>query len=178
MITADGPALDLRGDGVASDGIVSVRTFDLSRGATLEASFRLPLTRTDRQYVQICLASGPPPSDPGALRAWWAREQVCFHTAVGEFTQFDSASFAFLAVGVIPPLLRSRLLPADDWRRVSIVLAPDGNARLLLNQQEVARLAWPVHNGPQVRWYVQIDGAADDTQLLMRDLVLWEGTRY
>jgi hypothetical protein len=173
-----GPALDMRGDGVGSDGIMSRRTFDLSRGATLEVSFRLPVTRTDRQSVQICLASGPPPSEPGALRAAWAREHVCLQTPTGEFTQFDPASLLFITTSTVPPPSSSPLLPADDWRRVSIVLASDGNARLLLNQQEVARLPWPVYNTAGVRWFVQIDGAAVDTQLLIRDLVLWEGMRY
>jgi DNA-binding SARP family transcriptional activator len=175
---AQGPALDMRGDGVASDGIVSRRTFDLSRGATLEISFRLPLTRRDRQQVNVCLVSGPPPSEAATLRAQWAREQVCFLTPTGEFTRFDPASFGFAAVGTSPPPATSRFLPADDWRRLSIVLAPDGNARLLLNQQEVARLPWPAQNGSDVRWFVQIQGAAVDTQLLIRDLVLWEGMRY
>ncbi|HSW28110.1 MAG TPA: helix-turn-helix domain-containing protein [Longimicrobiales bacterium] len=176
--TDDGSALALRGDGVGTDGIVSRREFDLSRGGTLELSFRLPLTRTDRQALHVCLTSGLAPNEPGALRAMGARENVCVRHPTGEFAQMNPEGFVFFSVGITPPFQASRILPAERWRRVSIVLAPDGNARLLLNQQEVARIPWPVHNSRDVRWYVQLIGAAADTELLVRDLVLWEGMRY
>lgn len=61
---------------------------------------------------------------------------------------------------------------------MATVLAPDGQARLLLNGEEAAVLPVPLTMAEDTRWFVQLYGRAADTQFLIRDLVLWEGTRY
>jgi DNA-binding SARP family transcriptional activator len=175
--TADGPALDLNGDGVGVDGIFSRRRFDLARGATLEFTFRLPLTRQDRQALTACLAAGPTPAEAGAGSSYWSATALCFGYPAGESPRFDPSAIV-LAGGAAPPPVRVPGLPTDGWVRAALVLAPDGNGRLLLNQREVARLPFPIHKAADQRWYVLLHGRAADTQLFIRDLVLWEGTRY
>jgi hypothetical protein len=170
--------LELLGDGVGRDGIVSLAGFDLSRGATLELSYRLPLTRDDRQGIGICLTSGATPLTPGYERASRGSEGVCFEHPAAEQSHFDPTTYLFRTQGDWSPVLRSSQLPSSGWQRVAIILAADGTARLLINQNEVARLQWPVYNGPEVQWHVEIGGRAADTRLFIRDLVLWEGVRY
>lgn len=176
--TADGPALDLNGDGVGSDGIFSRSRFDLARGATLEFTFRLPLTRQDRQALTVCLATGPTPAEAGGGSSYWTSAAFCFGYPAAESPRFDPSSIILVGAGTAPPPVRVPDLPTDEWVRAAMILAPDGNGRLLLNQREVARLPFPVHKAADQRWYVLLNGRAADTQLLIRDLVLWEGMRY
>ena len=182
MQLADGPALDLRGDGVGTDGIISRRRFDLSAGATLELSYRLPLRRRrDRQSVRVCLTQVHNQDSQIGLRQALDRDldRVCFSHPVGELDLFDSTSFSFDTWQVESGRQsRPDLFPSDGWRHLVIVLAPDGNARLLIDNQEVDRLPAPVRMDPSLRWAVLIQGRAADTQLLVRDLLLWQGMRY
>lgn len=175
--TGSGFALDMNGDGVGTDGMMSRSSYDLSHGATLELSYRLPLTRRDRQNVSVCLTPSWTAED---LRLRISTVSgICFSQPAGELSSFDSTAYVFSS-GTLPigAVSRPDLFPSDDWKHVAIVLAPDGNARLLIDRKEVARLPLPVRMGNGTRWVVQINGRAADTRLLIRDLVLWEGMRY
>lgn len=183
LSTADGPVLDMRGDGVGFDGLVTTGDFDLSRGATLELEYRLALTRHDRQSIMICLETYDANFDDRRVREnryliAHQAQSVCFAYPFAELTKFDSTEFAFRAGSAAAPRSRPDLFPTTDWRHVTILLAPDGNATLLLDRQEAAHLSYPLYNGPGLRWRVNIIGRAADTQLLVRNLVLWEGMRY
>lgn len=177
------PALDLRGDAIGEDGVRTVASFDLSRGGTLELAFRMPLTRRDRQQISVCLYAGPGGTDGGAMVAGasarsTATEFVCFGYPAGELTAHDSTAFHFSSKVPTGRHRRPETFPTNGWTHVAIVLAPDGQARLLLNGEEAARLPVPAAMEPGARWYVDLMGRAADTQLLVRDLVLWEGMRY
>lgn len=178
----DGPALDLRGDGVGSDGMISRAGFDLGKGATLELEFRLPLTRRDRQSIQVGLAAirqsdgGRADNLTEGLR--YATDAVGFEHPVGELAVFDSTTFGF--GGPVAPgrISRPDLFPSREWRHLAIVLAPDGRARLFVDRQQVAELPLPVTMRLSDRWHVYFVGRAADTHLMIRNLVLWEGMRY
>lgn len=180
VMTDAGPAVDLNGDGVGADGILSRKSFDLTRGATLELDYRLPLTRQDRQAFGAGLvAFGKEPGEPLDRFIDSQQEQtVLFLAPPGEFASFDPASFLFSSGGIAAQQRAPDALPANTWVHLAIVLTPDGKGRLLLNHKEVAHLQYPVHLAPDVRWRVQLTSRAADTKLLVRNLVLWEGARY
>jgi hypothetical protein len=173
------PVLWLQADGVGLDGFRSRRSFDLSRGATFEAEYRLPLTRRDRQAFAICLSA-----QKDTLAGWTGHEasdvseRVCASQPSGETARFDPASFVLSGRVFAAPLLRPDLLPADDWTHLALVVAPDGHARLLINREEVAQLPYLLRLDPRARWHAKVYGRSVDTQLLVRNLVLWDGMRY
>lgn len=131
----------------------------------------MTLTRKDRQSMGICLyATIPESSEPVWVTSLNGLERLCFTQPIGELSAFDPTSWTF--VGIVPTsrVLQPDLFPTQEWVHVAIVMAPDGEARLLLEGHEVA--------DPDFRWVINIHGRAADTQLFVRDLVLWEGMRY
>jgi DNA-binding SARP family transcriptional activator len=177
----DGPALDMRGDGVGADGIRSRTGFDLTKGATLELEFRLPLTRRDRQSIGVCLeeTSGEEEAGTAATHApIRPTDRVCFEHPRGELAAFDSTTYSFFGLVPAGRISRPDLFPSNDWRHLAIVLAPDGRATLFIDRKHIADLPLPLSMHPGDRWHVLIVDRAADTRAMIRNLLLWQGMRY
>jgi hypothetical protein len=171
--------LEASGGGVAVHGLLSRRGFDLSRGGTLELTYRLPLTRTDRQSIQLCLLAGDGSRPPVQADGGWVdMGRVCFFHPSGQLSLFDSLSYTLHGQAHMTGYRDPAVLPSDAWHNITLVLAPDGAVRLLIDREEVGSVPAVTANGPALRWHVMIHTRAVDTQLLLRDLVLWEGIRY
>ncbi len=173
------PVLEITSNGVGTDGLRSRKWFGLKRGATLEVEYRLPPTRRDRQSFTLCLSAVV-----DTLGAWLGAgppafsEMLCFGQPIGELARFDSASFTLSGRFPSAPVSRPDLFPARDWKHITLVVAPDGEARLLVDREEIARTPYPLRFDPAFRWCVTVWGRSVDTNLQIRNLVLWDGMRY
>jgi hypothetical protein len=93
-------------------------------------------------------------------------------------SSFDPATFSLQGRIPVGGIRRPDILPTEGWMHVAMVVAPDGQVRLLLNGEEATQGPVPLAMHPDFRWRVELLGRAADTRLLVRDLVLWEGMRY
>jgi hypothetical protein len=172
------PALYLTGDGQYEDGLVLRRPITLPQGATLEATFRLPLTRVDRQQFALCLSDAD--VLPGRLGRdpwdWETRAEVCFTYPAGFLQDFDSTVAAIRMSRVTRHLRMPRAL-ADGWRHVSVQIGPDGQVRIFVDRRHVLDMDVILHDVPARAWRVRILGSSVDTRLLVRDVSLWHGQR-
>lgn len=171
------PALSLRGDGRWEDGLISRETFALTRGATLEAEFRIRLTRRDRQRVRICLweADPPPDGDAAEVQNWRVYQEACVRYPSGELHSFQPD-----AIWVSPqyrPALPD-VFPTDDWVHVAIQLRTDGEVSYFVNRRHVLTSEILRENDAGTSWRVVVLGASVDTEAYVRNLTLWEGERY
>ncbi len=174
-------ALELRGDGMYDDYMLSEKGFDLSQGGTLEAEFQLPLNRTDRQRFEMCLVRL---SSPDSLpRAPWLSPQsgsFCFRYPAGELTTFrpdlaivNSGRRQLTQSVKLPPSFHS-----DGWSQVALQVRPDGKTEVYLDHELVIEPWERLHMDPSYRWHIVLRGAAVDTKLFVRGLTLWRGTRW
>lgn len=172
--------LHLRGDGSVSDGIISRESFRSPTGFTLEWEMKLPLSRTDRQSIGVCLARVDPPT-AGDVRNWslWApHSQSCFDYPKGYLARFrpDVGSLSTL----YSPHLFSTApsLPSDEWVHAALQIRPDGTPAIFLNRRLViegdARLTGINEPG----WRILMTGHSVETRLLVRNVVLWPSARY
>jgi hypothetical protein len=173
------PVLRLTGDGVWVDGVISKRSFELPRGGTVEMEFRLPLTRPDRQRVQLCLIQGEPPAGPARHDPveWDFEVQVCMVRPAGELRTLRPSGVGFKAA-IWHELDFPDLFPTDDWVHFGLQLRPDGEVTFIVDRRPVWVDPILMDNAPGSRWRIMVIGASVDTEAFVRDLVLWEGPRY
>ncbi len=174
------PALYLNGDGRYTDGLRSRAAFDLSSGATLEATFRLDgFARPDRDRVRLCLTDG----DPGELATnhanWVIRQEACLQwPALLGPTDVDTMavtlSLAQVTLGAIPI---DTLLQTGRWNRITLQMRADGRIWAAVNDSVIAAHPVPVRNDADVRWHISVVGHSVDTRLLLRDVTLWREER-
>lgn len=180
-VVVDGrPALFLAGDGNSTDGLISRDTFALPRGATLEAEFRLPLSRSDGQQFVIGLGTGylDDRGDPSRSDDWvWTAEAEAGYP-LGDLQRADSTSLVLTVDGAdavfsVPPHFTS-----SEWTHIALQVGPDGDVSLYVNREYVGSglVRLPMRAGEA--WRVILHGASVDTRLLLRNLVLWDGARY
>ena len=177
----DGPALSLEGDGVYKDGAVSRETFDLGSGATLELNFRLRLTTDRQQRIGVGLFDGEPlpGSEPNFPAGWSRRVFMGFDYPAAEEMRFDPAEVnATFGIDEHNSIFLPDVLPTEDWVHAAFQVRPDGYLQLFVNHQLVATSALRVDLQPDQRFRISLTGAAVGTELLVRNLSLWEGVRY
>ncbi len=171
-------AVDLNGDNLWVDGIVSRRDFDLTLGGTLDVDVKLPLTLDHGQKIELCLVERELPARGPIAAGGYDGQAICFEHPFGGFQEFDSTSYRF--DGPLPTrgTRYSPRLPLSDWRTVSIQLRPDGLASLFLDGEFEGSVDVPARNHGDVRWRVQLLSRALETRVLVRNLVLWGVERY
>lgn len=176
------PVLSMPGDASRVDGLITRDAFAVDAGATLEMDFHLRLTRVDRQSVRLCLFDAEPPdaegSDERDLGAWSVERRFCFQWPAYELERHDPNE-AFFGPGppVMGPVSLAEVLRPDDWNRVSIQIRPDGRISLFLNREYVVDFVQRLDLGPDP-WRIAILGRAVETDLYVRNLVLWNELRY
>ncbi len=175
----DRPALDMRGDGRSADGIVSMRDFALGQGATLEANFRLPLYRVDRESIAVCLLQAEPGSQPEIFGTWERTEQWCAGWPARELADFDPDLVMLHEFGTdLGPVDAGAFLNQDDWNRFALQMRPDGRVSLFVNDRFLVSHPVRADNSADTRWRVLIVDRAADTRLFLRDVTLWNEARY
>jgi DNA-binding SARP family transcriptional activator len=176
------PVLELLGDGVWLDGIFSEPIVSLEGGATIELEFRLPLSRTDRQSISVCLSSADPPDDPASATGMprtLVDTQVCIKYPADELSRFDPAEVVLWLDGLT---LGSQSfpddLPAPDWTHLGLQIGADGRLGLVLNQRLAHTYPADLRVDPRRPLRVIVTGRAVETELLIRNLIVWRGLRY
>ncbi|MCA9739481.1 MAG: AAA family ATPase [Gemmatimonadetes bacterium] len=166
----DGPALAMLGDGRCTDGMRSRSSFRSARGLTLEARVRLPLTRRDRQRWELCLLPDYAPAPTDA--------QVCLTYPTDELSKFDDLHATVRHQSGQPRFVPAPELADGDWHHVALQVRADGEISAVVDRRvrRTARYRFPV--GSEHDWRVLIAGHSVDTELHVRDLVLWQGIRY
>jgi len=177
----DGPALSLEGDGIFKDGVVSRQAFDVTGGATLEFAFRLNPTVDHHQRLIVSLVSADPiPGEEAAYPAGWSR-RVTFGLSypASEELRFDPTEIHIGSTSGEPQsVFVPGLLPTDAWVNVALQLRPDGILQLYLEHALEGESRLRVVANPDDRFRIEITGAAVGTEVLVRDVRLWEGVRY
>jgi DNA-binding SARP family transcriptional activator len=196
----------LAGDALHLDGILSREARAFPRGATVEVEFRLPLTRRDKQWFLLCLFDGDVAQgrEAGAGRDWASgrdggaardvtaggdrvdltgaeiRDRPCLRYPRGELARFDPGALELRATSQFPgtKLDASHRLPSSDWVHVALGLRADGHLSAYLNRELVGSAPVRVQNGPDTRWRVLLLGSSWETEVLVRNLTVWEGLRY
>jgi DNA-binding SARP family transcriptional activator len=182
IVEADGaPALSLNGDGQYRDFFYTRTPMQLSQGATLHLDVRIPLTdRTNHQLLQVCLAETAPPGDPRNQRLLPTGNRFCFRYPSDELVKFREDLATVVAGRIDPPSEFSTepFLPGDDWVRLTMVVRADGAASVLLDGEVVYSAEHPIELDPELPWRVALRGVSVDTEVLVRNVVLWRGERY
>lgn len=172
-----GPYLSLTGDGMYRDGILSRESFDLARGATLSADFRLwPLSRSSGQTFSMCLVDAQLPAAPD--EAWGFTTGTCFRYPAEELDYFDPdrAAQGFPWLGVSPTLSVKGVLPTVDWVNVRLEIGADGSVRLYLNGDLASAPDFRVAKlGDGTLFRVTINARAVETDVWVRNIMLREG---
>ena len=166
--------ISLEGDGRYGDRILSRESFSLEQGATLELEFRLPFTdRRDRQSLSVCVMREPGSAEQGR------RQGACMKYPWGELAHFDPRTvgvhYRHLGVAWTFPVPTD---PSADWTHVALQVRPDGRVSLYWNRELVDRPELPLRIPAGSRWIVELAGASVETELLVRNLTLWRGTRF
>jgi hypothetical protein len=170
-------ALFLKGDGRYMDFIWSRRGFSLQHGTTLEAEFRLPITRKDRQRVGVCLEEVPrgeirEPYEPNGAR-------VCFRYPVSENAKRRD-DLGIVTVGQSLwgyEVDVSTHLPSEEWVHLAMSVRPDGRVTIFLGREVVFLSEQRLAIRPDRVWRIQLSGSSVDTELLVRNLTIWRGER-
>jgi DNA-binding SARP family transcriptional activator len=181
-IRVDGePVLDLRGDGMYRDGILARRPINLARGATLELGFRISrLDRVDRQRIGVCLedVSLPSGADPRNPTYWTHRGGACVWYPARELLDFSRSEIG-ISIG---PAARyvdlAGTLPAPGWTHLALQVRADGLVSVFVNRRFVAHAPLRLDMDPSAEWRVALFDAALDTQVQVRNLVVWPEPRY
>jgi hypothetical protein len=174
----DGPALRLRGDGQYKDGMISRRQFDLGGGATLEFDFRLRLTMDHHQKLYASLISADPiPGNESTYPNGWRRyASLGLEYPARDGNRFDPTEMFFVTSAGEPDLVPlPDVLPTDDWVTVAVHRRPDGFVELRVSgeRRSTSRFRLPLEPGRRFR--ILLLGAAEDTELYVRDVRLWRG---
>lgn len=171
------PTLHMNGDGMWTDGLLSLESFRLPRGGRLGVEFRMPLTREDRQKITLCFvperAVSSHPEQPA--RATYLGQSACLNYPSGEVVDFSDRSPEIQLpqwTWRVPP---ADPLPTDDWIHLSLVMQPDGSLWAEVNgvptEESPLRFPEPM---PDI-WRVAVFGKDVDTRLEVMSLALWDG---
>lgn len=178
VILDDGePALRIPGDGQHRDGIRTRQGFALDHGLTVELSVHLPLTRRDRQSVDIGLHAAGSLSAPGAApgTGWGAGLTVMYPGR--ELERFDPRTLSVTVGSFGFPLPLPVEAEPGEWMRFALEIRPDGEVSLRVNGSVAGSVPLHLEVAPGEEWHLQVSGASVDTELLVRDLVVWRGVR-
>jgi len=172
------PVLILRGDGLHRDGLLLREPLVLDQGTTVELEFRMPLTGRPGQRFQLCLQDVPLP-DRGVQRVDHLGLPIIQGTCLvypdgrlGAQAVSFADGFAFQRVD-LPPHLSS-----DDWIHLGLQVRGDGQVMMVLDREVVAEGVVRLSSAPGSQWRIAFYGEALGTELLVRQLRVWQGERY
>jgi hypothetical protein len=172
--------LSLRGDGRYRDYIQTTEVFSLQYGVTLELEFRLPLNRTDRERIILCLKG----DTPGAI----LQKRLTAYYERGFCVLYPSAELSKRREDLLQVSGGDRSstfevsadpdLPSRDWVHLALQIRPDGTFTVFVNRRLVSQSQHPLKEYKDYLWKIELGGASVDTELLVRNLTLWRGERF
>jgi hypothetical protein len=169
--------LSLEGDGRYRDWLMSKETFSLDAGARVEVVFRLPLTQTDRQRIDFCVqpegVPGPGSADPFSSSS--THLAYCLRYPAQEQVKFDARELEayYTRSGFTERVRLSTEFDTSEWTQFALEIQPDGQVALYMNQQLVRALEEPLVIVPGSRWRIQLAGASENTELLVRSITVY-----
>ena len=176
------PVLSLTGDGRYQDGVVAREFFELRAGGTVEMDFRLPVTRTDRQRIQLCVepAGGPPPDLNAELKGSPAPGALCMTYPAGENVKFDDrgGGLTFLSIGHTELFRLPESMDPSDWTRLALQIRPDGQVSLFVDRKQAYVATARLGGLADGLWRVRIAGKSVDTEAYVREVMVWRGMQY
>jgi hypothetical protein len=177
---AGGPALELRGEGEQEEGVILGTPLALPRGGTVELEFLTEFTRQDRQHIRLVLGTAEPvpDGDPGHWTGWrWDRHLTVTYPEAGPGGRFNPNRIAVEGTG-----WRFLDIPEEvqqgEWTHLAIQVRPDGEVSFYMNHRYLGTAPGRLPVEPDGEWRVALLGAALDTRLFVRNLVVWGEPRY
>jgi hypothetical protein len=177
VILEDGaPALRIPGDGHDRDGLQTRAGFSLHQGLTVELSVRLPLSRRDRQAMALVLFNRREAQDTTMIGGDWDQAVMVAHPGQ-ELERFDPRILGvnvnrFSFMFPLPPEANP-----GDWMRFALEVQPDGQVTVRVNGTTAGSVPLHLDIQPGDEWRLAITGASVDTELVVRDLLVWRGVR-
>ncbi len=175
-----GPMLALRGDGRYWDGIMTRKPLVIGRGVTVEVEFRMDLTRRSQQRITIGLTDAPDAGRlPVELHRPPQRGAIGVQYPAAELLKFDPTALqvyfrnGYQEYGRVPDRL-----PGDGWVHLALQVDASGAVEVFVDRESVLETDLRLPIDTAEAWYVDLAGAAVNTDLLVRNLVVWEGLRY
>ena len=143
--------------------------------------FRLPLTQTDRQRIDFCVQPEgiPGPDGEGPFMGPSTRLAYCLRYPAQEQVKFDAREMEayYRRNGLADRVRLATEIDSSEWTRFALEIQPDGQVALYVNQRLVRALAVPLVIEPGSRWRIQLSGASENTELLVRSLTVYSGKR-
>ena len=172
------PVLVIRGDGLHRDGLLLRDPLRLDQGVTVEMEFRMSLNGREGQRFQLCLQDIPL-ADRTAQRVDYERLPINGYTCLMHPEPRDGGESISLSAGFATQRLHlPQYLPSDDWIHVALQVRGDGEVTLVVNREPVARAAVHLSRASDAQWRVTLFGAGYGSELLVRQLRVWQGARY
>lgn len=172
------PVLVMRGDGLHRDGLLLRDPLTLDQGTTVELEFRLPLSTRSGQRFNLCLQDIPLLDQqvqrvdyPGLPINWG----TCLSYPDG---RLGDQAFTFVDGFAFQRLALPEGLSSDDWIHLGLQVRGDGQVRMVLDRQVVAEGVVRLTSDPGSQWRISLFGEALGTELLLRQLRVWQGERY
>ncbi len=162
------------------DGLM-LRGLPAGQGLTVELEFRLPVTRSDRQAISLCLADHLPlaeGADPRWRQEWSARHQACGHYPAFELARFDADEARLVVDGESLGGTPVPGLPTDGWTHMGLQVRADGEVRLVVNNRVVSTHPTRMPLRPATSLDLLVQARTADTELSLRNLAIWRGPRY
>lgn len=171
--------LRMNGDAVYADGMITQKAYTAQEGLTAELEFRLPLTRIDRQSIRLCVLQAEPPAggDVTWYPAWSRASEACALFPSGELTHYRPDAVR-LSVGINGVEFTTDGLDDGKWHHLGLQLDPTGALSVIVDRTVIGRHPLPFPPGSASPLRIGVLGRAQDTDLLIRDLVVWRGARY
>lgn len=184
IVERDGQSvLLLAGDAMYYDGITTREALALPRGGTLEAEFSVRLTREDKQWFWLCLLDGGLASTDAHRIDYdeiTIRQRPCVRFPIDSFSRLrsDGLSYTTQRWGGRLIVPTPDQLPTTDWTHVALQFRPDGELSIWVNREHAFTAPLHIENDPDTRWRALLVGASVDTEVLVRNVRLWDGPRY
>ena len=165
-------------DGLHRDGLLLRDPLRLDQGVTVEMEFRMSLNGREGQRFQLCLQDIPL-ADRTAQRVDYERLPINGYTCLMHPEPRDGGESISLSAGFATQRLHlPQYLPSDDWIHVALQVRGDGEVTLVVNREPVARAAVHLSRASDAQWRVTLFGAGYGSELLVRQLRVWQGARY
>jgi hypothetical protein len=130
--------------------------------------------------MRVCLVEGE--TDPAGSGGLGSSGQtfLCFVVPGQILTKYqaDRALFLVRDNRYFHQVDVGRWFPSEDWVHVALQVRADGAPSLFLNREHVVSSQFKLPISEEDSWRVMLAGASVDTELLVRNLVVWRGERF